>query len=406
MAGPTTVRLGSNQTGTTGTLVRHVKPEKIFLILKQHNVIGGLFGNDKITSKQGVEIPKRPRIIKTEQIDNYHTECFSNQLNEQSFEVTTAGTAAGTTCSISANTSELLVNSLMQVAETGDVVFVSANSSGALTIERFTGSKAIDVGYHLIDLGQVPGESSTNPNFYLRNDDNHYNYCVEQHTAWTLSYRESKLKRYGGKQQMKDRDLKCVEHLSKMENTMILSKRSSGLTANSATTPRGFESWAQDGSGQTFNFGGTIEGSECRELGDVVAENLHSDRAICLTSSRVVSAFSAALDSKVRYQDSILKKEAGFPNAKAFEMGPVTMEFVACHTYGLAGKGGQGVIIDPANVVVRYLTDLEIHEVGALSDTTQASRLYGEWYSDHCAVVCLDGGKSVTYFHGANALAQ
>jgi len=409
MAGQTTVRLGEDLTGADGTLIRQlVNPDLIRVIMRQVNVIGALFGNDKIRTKKGVEVPSRPKVLRTKKVNNYEIECFTNEPNSMNWTITTGTTGSGTTLTVSSGYSDISVNMLCQVAETRDEVLVTANSTGSLTIERVSGANAIDAGMHLIPLGLSAGESSTNPGFFIRDDDKHYTYTVELHAAWSVSQREMNIGekgRYGGSSWAREQNRQLINILAHMEHMVIGAKRSSGTTATSATLPRGLESWAEDGNGSTFDFGGTIETSEIRELGDVACEYMTSARPICLTSHRVISAFQSALDDKLRLSPSELKEKSGMPDAKAFDVGPKTMEFLPCNFYAQSGKEGQGIIIDPKAVIIAYLNDLEMKMTKPFSDSTQASRQYGEWYSDHCGVIDELGGKGITFFTGANTIS-
>lgn len=406
MAVQSTLRLASELSTVTGTKVRDVRPEDVFFLMRQVNVVGALIGGEHV-GNDGKSLVRRPKILKTKKIDDFRTELFTNQEITQSFEVTTGATASGTTIVVSDTNSEVYAKSWMQVAETGDVVYVSANSSGSLTVERQTGSQAVSVGQHLIQMGQLSGESSSNPAFLIRDEDNHFNFTAELHKAWRVSNRESNVKRYTGKSWDNLKKQKLIEIMRDMENLVILSKRintvdSSGIAA---TTPRGLESWATDGNGTTFDFGGTVELSDVRELGDQTSD-WSSNKKICLTSQKVISAIMSSLDSKLRLEPSDLKEKAGLMQAKAFSIGADTIEFVPCNTYQNAGKEGQGIIFDPSRIELRFLQDITMYQAGPEDDSTLTSDMRGDWYMDHGAIMPLDGGQSIVRFSGANAVAS
>lgn len=406
MAVQATLRLGANQTGATGTLKRVIMPEaQPYFIEPQLNIFGALTGGEYVDSNG--KTVTAPRIIKRKPAKSYLVENFTQQHLKRVFTVTTAATVDDTTVSISAaDAAETYIYTLMQVAETGDVVYVNAapnTTTGVLNIVRYTGSAAIDVGMHLVSLGQLQGENVSSLTYILRAEDNHYNYTGIYEKGWERSTREMAVDRYTGDTYKNDRSIKRREIMIDMEYSAFGSKRSSSIGANSATTPNGLEAIAAT-NGVVFDFEGTVERSEIRELG-TVAGAYAGKNLIMATSIETASVIQSAMDDKLNVIISDIEKGSGIPYAKTMQFGPVRITFVPCGFYSSAGKEGQGLIFDADKTDLYDLIPLTLWEADDGSDHTQKTSKVGKWHCDGNCPLPADSGKHMVKIVGANAYA-
>lgn len=401
MSTQATARQASQQTGATGTLVREVRDGDAYFIEPQLNVFGALMGGPHMDAN-GKEV-NSPKIIKKTTVESYLVENFTDTFLPRHFTVTADAVAGATAVYVSTTDAALIpIYTLFQVAETGDVIFNNATANtgtGALTVVRYTGASAISAGMHLIRLGEIQGEVMSSIPYILRTLDNHYNYTAIFAKTWERSIRENAVKRIGGQSYTNDRKGKRREIMADMEANILGSKRSSSVGTYTATTPDGIEAQAAT-SGQLFDFEGTVERSELRELG-IMAGTYGSNRKICVTSIAAGSAIQAALDDKLQVGISDLAKGNGLPMAKSLQLGPVNIEFVYSQFYGLPGKEGQGVIFDADLLEICELTPLQLYEAMDGEDHTQKTSKSGMWYYDGACPRFADAGAHLVKFVGA-----
>jgi hypothetical protein len=400
-----TARLASNLASISGTRVRQVPLSYAALIYPQNNPIcalkgGKYIGDDRKTEKSA------PSVFKTKMVKGPLVEGFTNEPLAATFEVLTGTNAAGTQIVLEADAGLKVLNRMLfRVNETRDVFYVNAApSTDTLTIVRYSGASAIEVGHHITLLGQIQGELSSNIEFIMQDETQHENYLAEMYKAFRVSRRNLKTERYVGGDYETQKRLKMHELIRDQDFIMLGGKSNSGVGAGSATTPRGLESWALDGSGTTYDFQGTVERSEVREFGAIVSE-FCANELIMFTSLETQNILCSVLDSQINIGISDFASKFGLPMAKKVVMGPATVNIIPHNFYAQEGNLGKGIVVDPSQIMIAEMADLELHEADPFSDSTFASDKRGVWYYDGAAILPIDGGKSVTFFQGANSFS-